>query len=232
MENGNQFKIYDFMFPGSQTAKLVKVQCLDDYTYFPFIDIFKRTGIPICSPVVNLIGARENNRGKFFAGLTRACFNSDAVIIDNGIFSGCEKQAQRKGLKLIGIAPENDIQFPKVNQNQFNQNELSKGHTQFFLLTDCQWSQEVLFKLLLALKIAQGNLNKNPNHQKIVNILLGDSDQYIEEVRLAVEFDQVVLIVPGSLICNRLIKEANGTIQQRQSQIDDEYIDKIMGNNR
>lgn len=40
------------------------------------------------SPVVNLIGAMEKGRGKFYAGVVRAAFNTDAVIVDNGLASG------------------------------------------------------------------------------------------------------------------------------------------------
>lgn len=48
----------------------------------------------------------EKGRGKFYAGITRAAFNTDAVIIDNGVGSGIEKFALRRGVKLIGVAPE------------------------------------------------------------------------------------------------------------------------------
>ena len=57
-------------------------------------------------PVVNIIGAVESGRGKFYAGVARAAFNTDAVIVDNGLSSGIEKFALRRGVKLIGIAPE------------------------------------------------------------------------------------------------------------------------------
>jgi hypothetical protein len=39
-------------------------------------------------PVINLIGAMEKGRGKFYAGIVRAAFNTDAVIVDNGLSSG------------------------------------------------------------------------------------------------------------------------------------------------
>lgn len=58
------------------------------------------------TPVINIIGAMEKGRGKFYAGITRAAFNTDAVIIDNGVGSGIEKFALRRGVKLIGVAPE------------------------------------------------------------------------------------------------------------------------------
>lgn len=57
-------------------------------------------------PVINLIGAMEKGRGKFYAGVVRAAFNTDAVIVDNGLASGIERFALRRGVKFIGIAPE------------------------------------------------------------------------------------------------------------------------------
>ena len=56
-------------------------------------------------PVINLIGGMENNRGKFYAGVARAAFNTDAVIVTNGIATGLEKFVLRRGVKMIGIAP-------------------------------------------------------------------------------------------------------------------------------
>ena len=40
------------------------------------------------NPVVNIIGGMENNRGKFYAGIARAAFNTDAIIVTNGIATG------------------------------------------------------------------------------------------------------------------------------------------------
>ena len=33
-------------------------------------------------PVINLIGAMEKGRAKFYAGIVRAAFNTDKVIVD------------------------------------------------------------------------------------------------------------------------------------------------------
>ena len=46
--------------------------------------------------VVIFAGSKENTRGKFFAGIARACFRTDAVIIDSGISSGIELFSLRK----------------------------------------------------------------------------------------------------------------------------------------
>ncbi len=37
---------------------------------------------------------------KYLAGIARACFNADACILDNGITTGLEKYAMRRGNNL------------------------------------------------------------------------------------------------------------------------------------
>lgn len=96
------------------------------------LDKFKYTEM---TPVINIIGAMEKGRGKFYAGIARAAFNTDAVIVDNGLASGLEKFTLRRGVKLIGIAPEGEIKFPKINPSQVDGTELANGHTHLFLVS-------------------------------------------------------------------------------------------------
>jgi len=44
-------------------------------------------------------------RGKFYAGIARVAYKTDAVIIDSGIKTGLEPFAIRKEVKLIGVCP-------------------------------------------------------------------------------------------------------------------------------
>jgi len=48
-----------------------------------------------------------SKRGKLYAGICRAAYKTDAVIIDSGIKTGIEPFAIRKGVKLIGVSPGN-----------------------------------------------------------------------------------------------------------------------------
>lgn len=96
------------------------------------LDKFKYTE---CTPVINIIGGMEKGRGKFYAGIARAAFNTDAIIIDNGLASGLEKFTLRRGVKLVGIAPEGEIKFPKINPSQVDPMELANGHTHLFLVS-------------------------------------------------------------------------------------------------
>lgn len=48
------------------------------------------------SPVIILSGARDSGRGKLLAGLSRAAFRSDAVILDSGLETGIESFCLRR----------------------------------------------------------------------------------------------------------------------------------------
>jgi len=52
-------------------------------------------------PVVLFAGVAESSRGKFFAGVARACFRTDAIVIDSGTVSGMETYALRRGRETI-----------------------------------------------------------------------------------------------------------------------------------
>ena len=51
------------------------------------------------APVIVLAGARDSGRGKSLAGLSRAAFRSDAVIIDSGVETGIENYCLRRSRK-------------------------------------------------------------------------------------------------------------------------------------
>jgi len=65
---------------------------------FPFKDVLRRLSLVGGAPVLNIIGGKgSQNRSKLYAGIVRACFNTDAVIIDSAVSSGVEKHALRMG---------------------------------------------------------------------------------------------------------------------------------------
>lgn len=86
-------------------AKLIKVSNVYKKN-LPYRDMLDKFKITEMTPVINIIGGMDKGRGKFYAGIARAAFNTDAVIVDNGLASGLEKFTLRRGVKLIGIAPE------------------------------------------------------------------------------------------------------------------------------
>ncbi len=117
-------------------------------------EILKKFKFTEASPIVILSGAKANSRGKFFAGIARACFRTDAVIIDSGIEVGIEAFAMRKNIKLIGVAPEKLIKFPKINPTSKDPFELTNGHSHLFLLSKRNYHRLTIilnFKLFLCL---------------------------------------------------------------------------------
>jgi SLOG in TRPM, prokaryote len=92
LQSQTPWKTYDFLYPGGKLAKLVKIDDNSTKT-IPLTDILAKLKLNDGYPVVNLIGARDTNRGKFYGGIARACFNTDAVIVDNAIGTGVEKFA-------------------------------------------------------------------------------------------------------------------------------------------
>ena len=58
------------------------------------------------------------------------------MIIDSGVEVGIESFALRQNLKLIGVAPEKLIKFPKINPTSKDPFELANGHSHLFLLSN------------------------------------------------------------------------------------------------
>ena len=54
--------------------------------------------------------------GKTLAGVARAALRSDAIVIDSGLGSGIEKFCLRKSVPLVGVAPDNEIIYPRLYQ--------------------------------------------------------------------------------------------------------------------
>lgn len=62
---------------GMHVFRNSKVKIEDVYAKsIPFNDILTKLKLNDGAPVVNLIGARDTNRGKFYGGIARACFNT------------------------------------------------------------------------------------------------------------------------------------------------------------
>ena len=61
----------------------------------PFV--FEKFKIVEPHPVIIIAGGMETGQGKFYAGIARAAYKTDAVIIDSGIATGIEPFTMRKG---------------------------------------------------------------------------------------------------------------------------------------
>ena len=100
---------------------------------------------------VILVGARDSGRGKLLAGVSRAAFRSDAVIIDSGVSTGIESYCLRRKVPLIGVFPEDEIELPKINPTSISPNQLSNGHSHLFMLCKSKkWGTEAQIKYTIA----------------------------------------------------------------------------------
>lgn len=121
------------MIPGGNVAKLIRIPD-PSQADFRVSEVADKLKLNQASPVIVLAGAMTQRAGKTLAGVARAAQRTDAVIIDSGLGSGIEKFADRKKLALIGVAPEHEIIYPRINPNVKKDNELTTGHTHFFLI--------------------------------------------------------------------------------------------------
>jgi hypothetical protein len=125
--------------------------------------------------------------GKTMAGVCRAAFRTDAIIIDSGVSSCVEKFCLRKNVKLLGVCPEAKISYPRLNAAQRTDNELANGHTHFFLIGDenkkktYKWGDESALKFDLAKRITVGSTRGYGGHsfpmQKTVVVIIGDNEE-------------------------------------------------------
>ena len=94
-------------------------------------------------------------------------------------------------VNLVGVCPEAQVTYPRINPAQRKDNELTNGHTHFFLLgeenkTKFDWGEEAQIKFDLAQRIALGRSKFGGNKQscKIVTVLLGDNPSCFKEIEL------------------------------------------------
>jgi hypothetical protein len=155
-------------------------------------------------------------------------------VIDSGVGSGIEKFCLRKNVPLIGVCPEKEIAYPKINPVKRKENELTNGHTHFFLIGDepskkvFSWGQEAKLKFEIAKRIAKGRLKKGNGYVcKIVTIFLGDNQAAVTELEEAEESLIPVIFLAGSALCNDVVMSKGGfpgepkTDQDGDGQVDE-----------
>lgn len=94
-------------------------------------------------------------------------------------------------MPLLGVCPEAQVTYPRINPAQRKDNELTNGHTHFFLIGDdgkkFNWSDEAKVKYDLAERIAAGR-NKGPGgakyNCKIITVLLGDNPACYKDIEM------------------------------------------------
>jgi len=84
------------LFPGAKVAKLCKV-ITTDFHKLNMDHIFEKFKIREPHPVILIAGGMYSERGKFYAGICRAAYKTDAVVIDSGLKTGIEPFIMKKG---------------------------------------------------------------------------------------------------------------------------------------
>ena len=204
------YHFHDLIVPGGKNASLCLVnepfnknlRVSDIADHFKFIEP---------QQVIVLIGANTRRKVKLFAGISRAALNTRAIIIDSGLQTGIEKFCLRKNITLIGIAPENKIEYPKINPEEFSNSLLTNGHTHFILLgkddKSLNWGQEAKFKVNFAERLANGRKGAYQYKAKVVGIILGNIPNCTDEVLMFMEKKWPLILVEDSDFC-QFIKDS------------------------
>ena len=191
------------MIPAGNIAKLIRVTDPADQD-FRITEVCDKLKMNQPTPVIILAGAMTERAAKTLAGVARVAFRTDATIIDSGLGTGIEKFCLRKNVKLMGVAPEHEIIYPRINPDVKKDNELTNGHTHFILLGDNKdsdvkpaksktlakkagkklaWGEEAQVKFDLAKRLAAGrNKIGGSTNCKIVTVLIGDNPQCYQDV--------------------------------------------------
>ena len=220
------YRFHDLIVPGGKNASLCLVnepfnknlRVSDIADHFKFIEP---------QQVIVLIGANTRRKVKLFAGISRAALNTRAIIIDSGLQTGIEKFCLRKNITLIGIAPENKIEYPKINPEEFSNSLLTNGHTHFILLgkddKSLNWGQEAKFKVNFAERLANGRKGAYQYKAKVVGIILGNIPNCTDEVLMFMEKKWPLILVEDSDFC-QFIKESRFAPNEDEA---NKYGDKI-----
>ena len=59
------------------------------------------------------------------AGICRAAFNTGSFVIDSGLGTSIERFCLRKGVMLLGVSPEAEVDYPRLNPANRTTNELA-----------------------------------------------------------------------------------------------------------
>jgi hypothetical protein len=209
-DNKDFFNFHDLIVPGGKNASLCLVnepfnknlRVSDIADHFKFIEP---------QQVIVLIGANTKRKIKLFAGISRAALNTRAIILDSGLQTGIEKFCLRKNISLIGIAPENKIEYPKINPEEFSNTLLTNGHTHFILLgkddKSLNWGQEAKFKVNFAERLANGRKGAFQYKAKVVGVILGNIPNCEDECLMFIDKNWPLILVEDSDFC-QFIKDS------------------------
>jgi hypothetical protein len=169
--------------------------------------------------------------------LSRAALNTRSIIIDSGLQTGIEKFCIRKNLTLIGIAPENMIEYPKINQESLSNKALTNGHSHFILIGNerikFKWGDEIKFKLNFAERIANGRKGF-PYKSKVVGIIVGNLPGSEDEVNSFMEKNWPLILIEDSELSN-MIKSVRNNMdvdELEMKKYNKEFVNRVSSYNK
>ena len=209
--------LHDMKIPQGQDCKLVKIIDPAKEDFRPS-EVADRLKFIEPTPVIVLAGAMTERAGRVMGGIGRVAFNTQSVVMDSGIASEVEKFCMRKKVPLIGVCPEAVISYPKINKRR--PNELTNGHTHFFLIgkedksVKFSWGDESSLKYDLAKRITMGRKSGFGGQQalpcKIVTVVLGDNEESaIRDIECSLNHQIPIIILQGSKFCQDIIFNMN-----------------------
>jgi hypothetical protein len=222
------YKLYDFLFPGGNMARLAKIQKMVNIENSTISSILGKFKFDAPAPVIVLAGARDSKRLFFYEGIARAAFRTDAVIVDSGVRTGLEMAALRRNLSVVGVFPASQVTIPKNNSKPTadDPNELTSGHTHLFSIEDKlyqKWENEAKLKLRIAEKyffcnqdensIAKGSESRRAQGYqpcKVVMVVIGDDPNIKEEIKIAVNMNLSIIVIRGTKFTDEIIDHING----------------------
>ena len=108
-------------------------------------------------------------------------------------------------MELIGVAPENMIEYPRINSETLSNKMLTNGHTHFILIGNeknkFSWGNETKFKISLAERIANGRKGF-PYKSKVVGVIVGNILSCEEEINHFIEKNWPLILIEDSELSN------------------------------
>ena len=208
-DNKDMYSFHNLIIPNGRNAEL----CLINEPFNKNLninDIVDHFNFYEPYPVINLIGANTKRKGKLVSGISRAAYNTQAIIIDSGIQNGIERFCLRKNLNFIGIAPENKIEYPKMNSYNFSNTMLTNGHSHFILLGNddkkLEWGNESKFKINFIERLIKGKKSIFDYECKCVGVIFGNIPNCVDECLMFVKNNWPLIIIEDSEF-SQMIKE-------------------------
>ena len=104
--------------------------------------------------------------------------------------------------------------YPRINPNETKDNELTGGHTHFFLVGNrsskneksYRWGEESAVKYALAQRISEGRQSRMMKYScRIVTVLVGDNPECHRDVAKSLELGIPIIVLQGSSLSEAIL---------------------------